>query len=136
MMGSGESLRTTQAWRGARAALLALLLGFVLAACGGGTPSEESPESPATGDDGATTGTEVVISDFAFGPQTLTVDVGTTVTWTNEDAVVHTVTADDGSFDSGNLSTGDTFSQTFDTAGTYSYHCTPHPNMTAEVVVE
>ena len=61
---------------------------------------------------------------------------GTTVTWTNSDSTQHTVTADDGSFDSGVLAQGQTFSHTFDTAGTIAYHCTIHPNMQATVTVQ
>jgi plastocyanin len=113
-------------------ALLALLLGVLLAACGGGSTSSDGG---STADGGTASGTEVTIKDLAFTPATLTVAVGSTVTWTNEDAATHTVTADDGSFDSGSLAQGDTFTQTFDTAGTYAYHCTMHPSMVAEIVV-
>lgn len=67
----------------------------------------------------------------------LTVQVGTTVTWTNNDeGQMHTVTAADGSFDSGFLETGDTFSYTFEDAGEFEYLCTPHPWMRAKVIVE
>ena len=77
----------------------------------------------------------VTISGFAFDPASLDVAVGTTVTWTNQDATQHTVTAADGSFDSGGLAQGATFSQTFDTAGTFSYACKFHPTMQATVTV-
>ena len=77
----------------------------------------------------------VEIADFTFSPGTVEVAVGTTVTWTNNDSAPHTVTADDGAFDSGELAQGDTFGMTFDTAGTYSYFCEIHPQMTASVVV-
>ena len=63
------------------------------------------------------------IASFSFQPASLTVSVGTTVTWTNNDSASHTVTADDGSFKSGTLGKGETFSQTFATAGTFAYHC-------------
>ncbi len=66
----------------------------------------------------------------------LTVPVGTTVTWTNEDDQIHTVTATDGSFDSGFLRQGESWSYTFDTAGEFEYSCTPHPWMRAKVTVE
>lgn len=79
---------------------------------------------------------EVEISDFAFKPENVTISVGTTVTWTNKDAVVHTVTSDDELFDSGNLSEGDTFEYTFNQTGTFDYHCIPHPYMTGQVIVE
>jgi plastocyanin len=59
------------------------------------------------------------------------------VTWTNNDTAAHTITADDGSFDSGNLNPGDTFTHTFATAaGTVAYHCNYHPNMVATIVVQ
>jgi plastocyanin len=77
----------------------------------------------------------VSIHDFTFDPGTITIQPGTTVTWTNNDSATHTATADDGSFDSGNLATGQSFSMTFDTPGTYTYHCAIHPNMTATIVV-
>jgi plastocyanin len=68
----------------------------------------------------------VTIANFAFDPGTLTIKEGTTVTWTNTDSVVHTVTSDTGVFDSGDMAQGATFSYTFTTAGTYVYHCLPH----------
>jgi hypothetical protein len=77
----------------------------------------------------------VDIVDFAFNPSSVAVDAGATVTWTNQDSTAHTVTADDGSFDSGTLAAGASFSFTFTSAGTVSYHCTIHPNMVGSVVV-
>lgn len=80
----------------------------------------------------------VTIKDFAFNPGTITVKAGTKVTWTNEDSVSHTVTADSPSSDapaSGNIAKGESYSFTFNKAGTYAYHCTPHPYMKATVVV-
>lgn len=78
----------------------------------------------------------VSIPSLSFDPETVTIDVGDTVTWTNEDDVAHTVTADDDSFDSGALSPGNSETVTFATAGTYAYHCTIHSSMTGTVVVE
>jgi plastocyanin len=78
----------------------------------------------------------VTIKDFEFTPASITVAVGSTVTWTNDGPSTHTVTADDGSFDSKDLAKGGTFSQTFQTAGTFSYHCSIHPFMTAKVIVQ
>ena len=77
----------------------------------------------------------VSIVDFAFQPASVEIATGGTVTWTNTGQAPHTVTADDGSFDSGTLSPGATFSQTFATAGTFTYHCNIHPQMTATVIV-
>jgi plastocyanin len=78
----------------------------------------------------------VKIDNFSFGPQTLTVAPGTTVTWTNNDDVPHTVVSDDKAFKSKALDTDDKFSYTFDKPGTYNYFCSVHPKMTAKVVVK
>ena len=78
----------------------------------------------------------VAIANFAFSPATLTITAGDTVTWTNEDAVVHTATSTTGAFDSGDLDQGESFSFTFTTPGTYAYLCTPHPSMTGQIVVQ
>src|SRR5918997_5012518 len=77
----------------------------------------------------------VQVVDFAFEPGTLTVPAGATVTWTNAGNRPHTVTADDGSFDSGRLDPGEQFSQTFDQPGTFAYHCGFHPEMLGSIVV-
>lgn len=79
---------------------------------------------------------EVAIQGFSFNPATVTVNAGGCVTWTNKDSVTHTATSDEGVFDSGNLSKGDTFEFTFAEPGTYNYHCEIHPSMTGTVVVE
>jgi plastocyanin len=71
-----------------------------------------------------------------YVPNVLMVPLGATVTWTNNDpGMVHTVTAADGSFDSGMLSTGQTFSYTFDKPGDFDYACTPHPWMKGRISV-
>ena len=75
------------------------------------------------------------IKQFAFQPKTLEVPVGTTVTWTNQDAIQHSVTATDGSFDSGFFTQGGTFAQTFEQPGTYAYYCARHGSMQGEVTV-
>ncbi|MDO8491761.1 MAG: cupredoxin family copper-binding protein, partial [Dehalococcoidia bacterium] len=72
----------------------------------------------------------------AFSPASISVPVGTTVTWTNKDSVAHTVTSDSGVFNSGNLSTNKTFSYTFATAGTFPYHCSLHTYMKGTVTVQ
>jgi plastocyanin len=78
---------------------------------------------------------EVGMAGRAFAPSTLEIQVGDTVTWTNDDDTEHTVTASDGLFDSGQLAEGGTFAFTFDTAGEYSYFCAIHPEMQGRVVV-
>src|ERR1700744_642450 len=78
----------------------------------------------------------VKIDNFAFDSQTVTVSPGATVTWVNDDDAPHTVVADDGkSFRSKTLDTGEKFSFTFMSAGTYGYFCSVHPHMTGKVVV-
>jgi LPXTG-motif cell wall-anchored protein len=77
----------------------------------------------------------VSIQDFFFDSGQLTVAPGTTVTWVNKGQAPHTTTADDGTWDSGTLQPGEDFSFTFDQPGTYTYHCSIHPDMTASVKV-
>ncbi len=109
------------------------------AASGGGgrygsasaSPTSVSPTPVAT----TTTAASVEIANFAFAPGNLTIKAGTAVTWTNRDAVAHTVTATDEAFDSGQLGTATTFSHTFVSAGAFTYHCTIHPAMTAIITV-
>ena len=79
---------------------------------------------------------EVKIDNFSFGPATVTVPAGTTVTWTNRDDIPHTVVSDDKVFKSKVLDTDEKFSFTFDKPGTYPYFCSIHPKMTGKVVVQ
>jgi plastocyanin len=76
---------------------------------------------------------DVRIVDFSFQPTALTVTLGTTATWTNDDSAPHTATGDD--FDTGRLNQGDSGSVTFDIPGDYAYICTYHPSMTGRVIV-
>ena len=124
--------------------LLALLVGALTAsACGGGSKEKATPEvtpkATTQATQAATTpgaeGVSVEIKNFAFEPKTVAIKVGQTVTWTNQDSVAHTV-AGDGGIDSGDLSKGKSYSKTFDTAGTFNYHCSIHPSMTGQVIVE
>jgi plastocyanin len=92
--------------------------------------------STAPGGDIAPAGGDAVeIAGFAFGPPELSVAAGTTVTWTNADSFDHTATGRDGVFDSGELAQGQSFSFTFDTAGTFAYICNIHPSMSGTVTV-
>jgi LPXTG-motif cell wall-anchored protein len=77
----------------------------------------------------------VTIKDFNFAPTAVTVQPGDTVTWTNQGPTGHSATANDGSFNTGILKKGSSGSFRFTKAGTFAYHCTPHPNMKATVVV-
>ena len=94
-----------------------------------------SSSSSSTGSAEPVAGNAVSIADFKFDPATLTVPVGSTVTWTNKDEEPHTVAAKDGSFHSSSLDTKGTYSFTFTKAGTYDYICSIHPFMTGTVVV-
>ncbi len=87
--------------------------------------------SPAAGRDSVT----AVVQDFMFRPARIEIAAGTTVVWTNGGQVLHTVTAEDGSFDSGPIEAGARAAITYSQPGTFPFHCTPHPFMRGEVVV-
>ena len=83
----------------------------------------------------APAGTSVRMAGSRFEPATMTVAAGTTIRWFNDDALPHTVTAADSSWDSGNLAPGGAFERRFDSPGTYAYLCRYHPGMTGTIVV-
>jgi plastocyanin len=127
--------------------IISVLLGISLMAGLSIGCSDEEPAPAAPSQPGVTTPTSdatqvsipqgaATMGADAFGTNPLVVSVGATVTWTNTDSVPHTVTADDGSFDSGSLDPGATFSHTFDAAGSFDYHCAiPGHNMQGTVQV-
>lgn len=80
--------------------------------------------------------TRVVMKNYKFKPETTTIKAGTAITFVNHDEVAHSAVADDGSFSTDLLEFGEKEEVTFDTPGTYTYHCEPHPNMTGTIVVE
>jgi len=80
--------------------------------------------------------TGVDIAGFAFSPQAITIKIGDTVTWSNADAQSHTATADDGAWDTGTIAGNSSKSITFNSAGTFAYHCKIHRAMTATLVIE
>ncbi|HEX9634563.1 MAG TPA: plastocyanin/azurin family copper-binding protein [Candidatus Limnocylindria bacterium] len=84
----------------------------------------------------APAGTSVTMAGSRFAPATLTIAAGETVRWFNDDALPHTVSATDGSWNSGNLAPGQAFERRFDDPGSYSYLCRYHPGMVGTVVVE
>lgn len=106
----------------------ALVLGLAGLGVGAGNVSVNAQAKPET--------MEVRIDNFSFGPPELTVAAGTTITWTNRDDIPHTVVSPDKVFKSKVLDTDETFSFTFDKAGTYPYFCSIHPKMTGKVVVQ
>jgi plastocyanin len=87
--------------------------------------------APARAENTAT----VDIVDFGFVESSITIAPGTTVTWTNTGQAPHTVTADSGAWTSDTLENGDSFSWTFEKAGTFTYHCAIHPKMTGTIIV-
>ena len=78
---------------------------------------------------------EIVLSQLTFSPNNLTVPTGTTVTWFNNEAVTHTITSDSALFDSGNITKGNAYYHTFNTIGTFAYHCKYHSGMTGKIIV-
>lgn len=110
-------------------ALSTFLLTIFAAACGGGTTptpyGEAAPPSERA---------EVIIEGFAFRPDSLTIAPGTTITWTNQDSVAHTIAIV--GTESPILSKGDSWSYTFDTGGTFDYICGIHPYMKGQIVVQ
>jgi len=84
----------------------------------------------------AATPPRIEIKEFKYGPPTLSVPAGTTLTWVNHDEEPHTVTSATGAFGSAGLVNDDTFAQTFTKPGTYQYFCKIHPFMKGTVVVK
>jgi plastocyanin len=119
---------------------ITLLAGLLMIACSCNKSSYNNLTG-MTGGTGGTGGTgqppanEVYIQGMAFYPAAISVTVGTTIKWTNKDAITHTVTSDTKIFDSGTIGGGATYSYTFSTAGIYPYHCSFHPSMMATVTV-
>ena len=115
------------------AVALMLVVSVALVAC---TPTASTPSSGGSTAGPGGVQNAVTISGFAFSPASITVPVGTAVTWTNKDSAPHTIASDDGStFDSGNLANGATYSFTFTKAGTFAYHCAIHGSMNGTVIV-
>ncbi len=102
------------------------------------TPTEQGAQTTPSAPANQQAAGQVDIKDYAFGPQKITIKKGTTVTWTNQDSAKHDVMPDDESdaFKASQLlGKGESYSFTFNTAGTYSYFCSPHPYMKASVEV-
>jgi plastocyanin len=106
-----------------------LVLGLLIVGCGG---SDDPGTDPTSGD--ASGSVTITIENFAFSqPETLA--AGGTVTVTNNDSATHTWTSDDDLFNSSGIDPGDSFEFTFDEAGTYTFFCSIHPNMTGSITV-
>ena len=101
--------------------------------------NQDDTQSPATNNaqQPSSQAQSIKISGFSFNPLELKIKRGDTITWVNEDSVRHTVTSDSGSeLDSKLFGQGETYSHTFNEAGTFDYHCSPHPGMKARIIVE
>lgn len=109
--------------------ILPAMTGLLACQSGYGTPTPTTSSPPASGN-------TVTLANFAFSPATLTVEVGTMVTWTNNDSTTHTVTSGTGVFESGNLALNATYTYVFAETGTFSYYCSIHPSMKGTVIVE
>jgi plastocyanin len=101
-----------------------LVAGLTFAAVAGSAAAQPAPDAAS-----------VAIDNFAFGPQEISVPVGTSLTWTNREAVRHTATSDAGVWDSDILANGQAFAFTFTDAGDFAYHCDIHPSMTGVIHV-
>ena len=99
------------------------------------TPKPKPSPTPKPVSQPTATGVDAEIHDFAFAPPQISVPVGSTVTWRNTGAAPHTVTAEDGSFDSETIAIGGSWARTFDTAGTFPYVCAFHPQIEGTVEV-
>jgi plastocyanin len=134
--------------RAARAIALVAASALTLAACGGDDGDDTDTTTPpadattttapsgAGGGGDATDAAVIVIQDVAFTTPDVTVTVGGSVTFDNQDAQAHTANGDGGSFDTGTIKAGEKSEVTFDTAGTFTYFCAFHPFMKGTVTVE
>ena len=117
--------------------MLGLLGLMVMAACVAAPGAPPGPRATAQGAAVPAAGAVTIsIKDFAFSPQTITVAVGTTVTWKNLDGEPHTVRGADEQVRSNALDQDETYSVKFDKPGTYKYGCSIHPKMSGTVVVK
>jgi len=144
IIGLGElndSGHTGIAWLGADGDQTRVAVYLVEPVSGGGASAESAqeatPAAAATGADAAAQSVAVEIKNFAFNPAEITVPVGGSVTWTNDDSTPHTATGQDRAvLQSGTIASGESFTQKFDTAGTYEYFCEFHANMKGTIVVQ
>jgi plastocyanin len=112
--------------------LIALSVVILLSSC----EKEDEPDSSATNNSGNPATNQISMRASTFSPRSMTISVGTTLVWTNNDVLAHTVKSSSGAFSSGSLSPNETFSFTFQSAGTYAYFCEIHPAMTGTVIVQ
>ncbi len=115
-----------------------LVIAVLISGCTTTTTTRPAEPTPATTTSAPVTTpapVSVAIKSSSFVPAIVEISKGTTVTWTNDDGVPHTVTSVSGAFDSGNIDPGKTYSYTFNQAGPFEYSCTNHPSMTHGKVI-
>jgi plastocyanin len=110
--------------------LMILLTTTLLAAC-----SKDGYNNSGSSNGSTNNAPTIYMKNSVFSSSSLQVVMGTKVTWNNDDTTVHTVTADNNSFDSGDMQPGASFSQSFNSVGTFPYHCKHHAQMTGSIVV-
>src|SRR5262245_45402399 len=114
---------------------IAIVAGCIGLAIGCGSSSPSTPSGNNTGTPVSIVANSSTLTTTAYSPNPVTISVGGTITWTNNDSTTHTATANDASFDSGSIAPGRTFSGTFWTAGSFAYKCTLHPGMVGTITV-
>jgi plastocyanin len=114
--------------------LVLVATALVAAGCGGGGGAPSAGAAPSAGGS-LTKSSGITIDNFKFSPSTSRVAAGARVAVANNDSTAHTVTANDGSFDSGTVNPGDSTSFRAPAAGSYAYHCTIHPFMKGTLIV-
>src|SRR5262249_41463912 len=122
-----------------RLAVVSTAIALSIACSGSSSSSSPAAPSPEPGAGGPASSVSIptgaeFLATRAYAPDDLSVAVGTTVTWTNNDSIAHTSTSDVSGWNSGLVAPGGHFSFTFQTAGTFAYHCTIHPGMIGTVV--
>jgi plastocyanin len=113
----------------------AIAIAGVVAACSTASGGGPMPSSTAGLPRPSTPTVDVEMQDYVFAPASVEIEVGTTVRWTNRGQAPHTATADDGSFDTGQIATGESAGHVFASTGTFTYLCTLHPDMRGTITV-
>ena len=116
--------------------LIAFVLSVALAGnCSKGSSYGSSSSGNSNNNNSGTAANTITMQSMSFSPASLTVTAGTTVTWKNSDNTTHTATADDNSFNSGDITAGNSYSKVFNTKGSFPYHCIYHSTMKGTIVV-
>lgn len=106
-----------------------------IAGCGGGASTPTQPTQGSTVTVSIVAGANT-LTTTAYNPNPVTISRGSSIMWVNNDSRTHNSTSDSNAFASGNIAPNASFTQAFQTAGTFTYHCTIHPGMVGTVVVQ